>query len=66
MFDVKTNVSTKKQTEDGENIFFIALGNRFWLTANQQCQRTRKLFMTDLPSSGIHGKVINSMLPKVD
>ena len=52
--------------EDGENIFFIALGNRFWLTANQQCQRTRKLFMTDLPSSGIHGKVINSMLPKVD
>ena len=44
--------------EDGENIFFIALGNRFWLTANQPCQRTTKLFMANLLSNGLHEKVI--------
>ena len=43
----------KKTTEVGENLFFKALDNRFWL------------FMANLLSCGLHEKV-NDMLLKVD
>ena len=33
LFDVEKNVSIGKKTEDGENLFFKALTNRFWLTS---------------------------------
>ena len=33
MFDLERNVSIGKETEDGENLFFEALANRFWLTS---------------------------------
>ena len=53
--------TTKKKTEDGENLFFKALANRFWLTSKS----STKLFMTNLLSKGLHEKV-NDMLLKVD
>ena len=53
--------TTKKKTEDGENLFFKALSNRFWLTSKS----STKLFMTNLLSKGLHEKV-NDMLQKVD
>ena len=33
LFDVERNVSIEKKTEDGEDSFFKALVNRFWLTS---------------------------------
>ena len=39
----------KKKTENGKNVFFKALGNRFRLT---------KLFMVNLLSNGLHEKVM--------
>ena len=33
LFDVERNVSIEKKTEDGEDLFFKALVNRFWLTS---------------------------------
>ena len=32
LFDVERNMWIGKKTEDGENLFFKALDNRFWLT----------------------------------
>ena len=51
MLDVKRNVlfGKKKKTENGKNVFFKALGNRFRLT---------KLFMVNLLSNGLHEKVM--------
>ena len=33
LFNVKKNMSIGNKTEDGENLFSIALANRFWLTS---------------------------------
>ena len=41
----------KKKTEDGENVFFKALAKIFFVN-------TKKLFMADLLSSGLHEKVM--------
>ena len=40
------NLSIEKKTEDGENLFFKALANRFWL------------FIADLLSNGLDEKVM--------
>ena len=44
--DVERNVSIGKKTEDGENLFFKALANRFWLTS-KSCSWLNKV---------VHGK----------
>ena len=41
----------RKQTEDGENVFFKAFAKIFSLTS-------KKLFMAELLSNGLHEKVI--------
>ena len=46
-------------TEDGENIFskavvMVSVNN----DANQTCQRTKKMSVTDLLPNGLHEKVI--------
>ena len=33
LFNVKKNMSIGNKTEDGENLFSIALANRFWITS---------------------------------
>ena len=52
---------SEKKGENGENIFFKALANRF-----RMCRRTTRFLMDGLLSNGLHEKVMIYMLLKVD
>ena len=43
--------------EDGENLFFKVLANKFWLTSKSS-QGSTKLFMADLLSNGLYEKAM--------
>ena len=43
--------------EDGENLFFKVLANKFWLTS-KRFQGSTKLFMADLLSNELYEKVM--------
>ena len=55
-------MSVRKKRENGANIFFKAVANRFRLTSksrnNHLCQGITKLFMDDLLLNGLHEKVM--------
>ena len=60
----ENHVTWEKKTKDGENLFFKALANRFWLTSKSYSW-FNKLFLADLLSNALHEKV-NDLLLKVD
>ena len=47
----------EKKNKDYENVFFKPLANRFRLTL-KSCLGSKKLFMADLLSNGLHEKVM--------
>ena len=66
LFDVERNMSIakKKKTEDGENLFFKALRNRFWL-ATKSCSWFSKVVYGPVSIKCTSWKG-NDMLLKVD
>ena len=60
-FIVERNVSIakkkKKNTEEGENLFFKGLANRFWLTS-KSCSCFNKVVQSQPSSNGLQEKVM--------